>query len=76
MLKYCVASLAAAGLQFIIANSITLLLKITFFTRIDAVPLLFKMGASFAGIVVGMLTNFLLNHNWTFKESSKPESET
>ena len=75
MLKYYAASLVAAGLQFLIAISLTFLLKITFFSRIDAVPVLFKMGASFAGIVVGMLTNFLLNHNWTFKESGKQERE-
>ena len=71
MLKYYVASLAAAGLQFAIANGITLLLKATLFSSQAAVPTLFKLGASLIGIIVGMLVNFMLNNGWTFKTTNQ-----
>jgi putative flippase GtrA len=70
--KYYLASLAAALLQFIIAGGISFVLQVTLFAGAEAVPLLWKMGASFTGIGVAMFVNFLMNNYWTFKQQ-KPD---
>ena len=69
--KYYLASLAAALLQFVIAGIISYILQITLFAGVSAVPVFWKMGASFVGIGIAMLLNFILNHFWTFKQQEK-----
>lgn len=67
--KYYLASTAAAGLQFLIANGITYSLKLSLFAWTAAVPVFWKMGASLVGICVAGIVNFLVNHFWNFNVS-------
>jgi putative flippase GtrA len=75
LFKYYLANMAAAGLQFLIAGGITCLLKIILFPGSSEVPVFWKMGASFAGIGIAMIVNFLLNHFWTFNDSAYREEK-
>jgi putative flippase GtrA len=67
--KYCLTSMATAGFQFLIANGITYLLKVSFFAGTVAVPVFWKMSASLAGICMAGIINFLVNHFWNFNVS-------
>ena len=67
--KYYLTNLAAALLQFVIANGLTYLLKVYFFSDVAVVPVYWKMGASLAGIGNAGIINFLLNHLWNFNVS-------
>ncbi|MBN2445000.1 MAG: GtrA family protein [Spirochaetales bacterium] len=75
LIKYYLASMAAAGLQFLIAGGINYFLKINFFHQTGGIPVFLKMGASFAGICCAMILNFLLNHFWTFKDPTRGEEK-
>lgn len=75
LFKYYLANMAAAGIQFVIANGITCLIKIILFPGSGEVPVFWKMGASFIGTGIATIVNFLLNHFWTFKDSAYREEK-
>lgn len=66
LMKYYLSSMAAAGLQFLIANGVIYLLKVSLFAGTLAVPVFWKMGASLIGIGMAGIINFLVNHFWNF----------
>jgi putative flippase GtrA len=63
--KYYLINMAAAGLQFLIANGLIVIL----FTGTVVVPVFWKMGASLVGIGMAGAINFLVNHFWNFNVS-------
>ena len=62
LLKYYLTSMAAAGLQFLIANGLIVVL----FAGSVAVPVFWKMGAALAGIGTTGILSFLVHHFWNF----------
>lgn len=68
--KYYLVNMVAASLQFVLANGGTYLLKVIFFEgsgeESAAVPVVWKMSASLAGIGIAGMINFLLNHFLNF----------
>jgi putative flippase GtrA len=65
LLKYYLTSMGAAGLQFLIANGLIVML----FAGNVAVPVFWKMGASLVGIGTAGIVSFLVNHFWNFNVS-------
>jgi putative flippase GtrA len=63
--KYYLASMAAAGLQFLIANGLIVVL----FAGNVAVPVFWKMSAGLAGISTAGIVSFLVHHFWNFNVS-------
>lgn len=73
LLKFYLASLAAAGVQFFIANGIIFLFKVILFSLANPMPVLCKLCASVFGIAVAGIFNFIANHFWTFKVQTVKE---
>lgn len=65
LLKYYLTSMGAAGLQFLIANGLIVIL----FVGNVAVPVFWKMGASLVGIGMAGIVSFLANQFWNFNVS-------
>lgn len=66
LFKYYLINMVAAGLQFMIANGVIYLLKVSLLAGAVAVPVFWKMGASLIGIGMAGIINFLVNHFWNF----------
>lgn len=66
LLKYYLTSMAAAGLQFLIANGLFFIL----FAGNAAVPVFWKMSAALAGIGTTAIISFLVHHFWNFNVSA------
>ena len=75
LLKYYLTNMAAAGLQFLIANGITYLLNILLLGGNIEVPVLWKMSASIIGICTAGIINFLANHLWNFNVSHSDQGK-
>lgn len=63
--KYYLASTAAAGLQFLIANGLIMML----FAGNVAAPVFWKMSAALVGISTAGIVSFLVHHFWNFNVS-------
>lgn len=70
LLKYYLTSMGAAGLQFLIANGLIVVL----FAGDVAVPVLWKMGAALVGIGTAGIVSFLVHHFWNFNVSVNKET--
>lgn len=66
--KYYVVSAVAGVIQFLISNGLATLSRIYFFKDELQVPVLWKLIFALAGIAVGIMINFFMNHFWTFKK--------
>ncbi|MBN2737752.1 MAG: GtrA family protein [Spirochaetales bacterium] len=74
LLKYYLASLVSAGLQFLIAAASILFLRKFIFLSCSELPIFWKLSASFSGILFASVVNFFANHLWTFAVSDAKES--
>lgn len=70
LLKYYLTSMAAAGLQFLIANGLIVVL----FAGDATVPVFWKMGAALAAIGTTAILSFLVHHFWNFNVSVNKET--
>lgn len=75
MFQYYVVSAIAAVVQFGVSNSSAFLIKYMFFPHQPSLHTSWKLASALAGIAMGTIINFIVNHLWTFKSTKSPSPE-